>query len=77
MPPHHHTTHGSKTGNIFLSITNPNYHSYSGGGSDSFGSSSTEDTNMITGNTGGGSSHENRPPYRAVYFIKKTSANCD
>jgi microcystin-dependent protein len=85
MPRHDHTTHGKPTIGkssdppIYLSISNPNYNSYSGGGAAWFGSGSSADNNMRTGDTGGNSSgsigdaipHENRPPYYVLAFIMR------
>jgi microcystin-dependent protein len=60
MPSHNHTA--NLGGDGFPDGSGDrggNYH-YSGSGSQ-----------LATNNTGGGQSHENRPPYLAIYFIKK------
>jgi hypothetical protein len=68
MPSHDHVTAGA---GIYLSTAN---NRFSGGGGANFGyNDNTPDTGLRTGHTGGGLAHENRPPYRAVYFIKKDS----
>jgi microcystin-dependent protein len=48
---------------------------FTGGGSASALNDSDIADGTPTGDTGKGIAHENRPPYYAVYFIKKTS-NC-
>jgi microcystin-dependent protein len=74
MPNHDHTMHaqGSITAgdNIFLSRS-PEVNSYSGGGAAPFGGSRTIDSNMRTSAEGGGTSHENRPPYYALAYIMR------
>jgi hypothetical protein len=66
MPPHNHNLNivlaNSGTGNDWTIEQTYNTHQTNG---------------SFVNSTGGGNTHENRPPYRAVYFIKKTSANCD
>lgn len=70
MPNHDHTMHGGEGAGNYLGF-NPDLNNYAGGGGASFGARIWPDINTRTSKDGGGEPHENRPPFRAIYFIIK------
>ena len=66
IPPHSHTITAMASG------TQAGYTTHNTGSA----SHAMSNRPLTTGNAGGGEAHENRPPFYGVYFIRKTSNNC-
>ncbi len=69
MPAHSHTVKGSSQA---ANVGNPSGATWPNKGRAGAYTNATPDTPMNSGivsNTGGGHSHENMPPYQAIYFI--------